>query len=119
MTLLDEVLFTFIDIETTGFSPKYGDKICEIALLKVRRDQVYDSYQTLVNPGRKISAGAMAVNGITNEMVKNAPFFCEIADKVIRIIGDSVGIAHNARFDLSFLQVHSFSKQGFPFSITQ
>ena len=103
MTMLDQIPFTFIDCETTGLSPRYGDKICEIALLKVRGGKVQESYQTLVNPGRPISPGAMAVNGITDAMVKDAPSFSEIAEKLIRIIGDSVIVAHNAKFDLGFL----------------
>jgi DNA polymerase III epsilon subunit family exonuclease len=103
MTSIDQIPFTFLDCETTGLSPRYGDKICEIALLKVRGGEVQESYQTLVNPGRPISPGAMAVNGITDAMVKDAPSFSEIAEKLIRIIGDSVIVAHNAKFDLGFL----------------
>jgi len=103
MTMLDQIPFTFLDCETTGLSPKFGDKICEIALLKVKGGKIQESYQALINPGRSISLGATAVNGITDEMVKGAPYFSEIAEKLIRIIGDSVIIAHNAKFDLSFL----------------
>ena len=103
MTMLDQIPFTFIDCETTGLFPRYGDRICEIALLKIKDGKIYESYQTLINPGRTISPGAAAVNGITDEMVKDAPYFSEIAEKVIRIIGDSVIVAHNAKFDLSFL----------------
>jgi DNA polymerase III epsilon subunit family exonuclease len=103
MTMLDQIPFTFLDCETTGLSPNYGDKICEIALLRVKDGRIHESYQTLINPGRPISPGAMAVNGITDVMVRDAPRFSEIAEKVIRIIGDSVIVAHNARFDLSFL----------------
>jgi DNA polymerase III epsilon subunit family exonuclease len=103
MTPLDQIPFTFIDCETTGLFPGYGDKICEIALLKVRDGKIHESYQTLINPGRPISRGAMTVNGITNEMVKDSPLFSQVAEKVIRIIGDSVIVAHNARFDLGFL----------------
>ena len=103
MTSIDQIPFTFLDCETTGLSPRYGDKICEIALLKVRGWEVQESYQTLVNPGRPISPGAMAVNGITDAVVQDAPSFSEIAEKLIRIIGDSVIVAHNAKFDLSFL----------------
>jgi len=103
MISIDQIPFTFLDCETTGLSPRYGDKVCEIALLKVRGGEVQESYQTLVNPGRPISPGAMAVNGITDAMVQDAPSFSEIAEKLIRIIGDSVIVAHNAKFDLGFL----------------
>jgi len=103
MRTLDQTPFTFLDVETTGLSPRYGDKICEIALLTVLNGEVQESYQTLINPGMPISLGATAVNGITNEMVEDAPFFAEVAEKVVRVIGASAIVAHNARFDLSFL----------------
>ncbi|OGL40128.1 MAG: hypothetical protein A2042_02745 [Candidatus Schekmanbacteria bacterium GWA2_38_11] len=71
-TLIEEAVFSFIDVETTGLSPSFGDRICEIAILKRRGKKIIDSFHTLVNPERQISQGAQAVNNITDEMVKNA-----------------------------------------------
>ena len=100
---IDEAIFSFIDFETTGLSPSSGDRICEIAILKSKGGEIIDSFHTLINPGRQISAGAQAVNNITDEMVENAPCFREIAQDVLTFIEDSIIVAHNASFDMKFL----------------
>lgn len=94
----------FVDVETTGLSPAQGDRVCEIALLRVCGEQEEDSFVTLVNPGRPISAGASAVNGITDSMVHDAPPFVRVAGAVMKILKGSVLVAHNAPFDLGFLR---------------
>jgi DNA polymerase III epsilon subunit family exonuclease len=103
MTELDTAPFTFVDVETTGLSPAFGHRVCEIALLQVRGRSVAKVLTTLVNPRRFLSQDAFEVNGITAEMLEGAPSFLEIADGILGMVGDSVVIAHNARFDLSFL----------------
>jgi len=100
---LSKVSFVFLDTETTGLNPGFGDRIVEIALLKVRNREIVDTFQTLINPGRLISPGASAINGITDEMVEFAPYFTQIADQLLSFIEDSVLVIHNARFDLGFL----------------
>jgi DNA polymerase III epsilon subunit family exonuclease len=100
---LDEVTFTILDVETTGLSPAYGDRVCEIALLQVRGDEELAAFCTLVDPGRPISPGAFAVNRITAELLRGAPRFSEIADQVLAFLQDTVLVAHNAPFDLGFL----------------
>lgn len=91
-----------VDVETTGLSPRYGDRIVEIAVLR------YDggaevAFQSLVNPRRAISPGASAVHGITQAMVDSAPLFGEVADRIWPFLDGAVLVAHNAPFDLSFL----------------
>lgn len=100
---LDEITFAFIDVETTGLDPYLGDRICEIAILKTKDGKVLDKFETLINPGRAIPHQAASVNGITDHMVKRAPFFRDIAWDVLNSLKDSVIVAHNARFDLGFL----------------
>ncbi len=104
--------FVFLDTETTGLSPEFGDRICEIAMLKTQNGELLDSYQTLVNPGRPISAGASAVNQITDDMVQGKPYFKDIAEDVMKFIENAVLVIHNAPFDLSFLsaQFHVLGK---------
>jgi DNA polymerase III epsilon subunit family exonuclease len=100
---LEEITFSFLDVEATGLDPYWGDRICEIAVLRTRGTRIVDTFETLVNPGRTISLQAASVNGITDDMVKNAPFFRDIAWSVMNSLKDSVIVAHNASFDLGFL----------------
>ena len=101
--VLSGVPFVILDTETTGLTPRFGDRIVEIALLKVRNREIVDRFESLINPGRPISPGASAINGITDEMVQFSPYFTQIADQVLAFIADSVLVIHNARFDLGFL----------------
>lgn len=103
--LLNNTVFTFLDFETTGLNPHFGDRICEIALLKWCKGKEIDSFQSLVNPAYPISPGASAINGISDEMVKNAPYFKDLVKQILDFINDTVIVCHNARFDLSFLGV--------------
>jgi DNA polymerase III epsilon subunit family exonuclease len=100
---LHEVTFTVLDVETTGLTPHFGDRICEVALLRCRGGRELSRFQSLVDPGRPISPGARAVSGITDEEVAGAPTFGEVAQMVLDFVEDSAIVAHNAPFDLSFL----------------
>lgn len=100
---LGEVTFTVLDVETTGLSPHFGDRICEIALLRCRGGRELGRFHSLVDPGRPISPGARAVNGITDEELDGAPTFAEVTPTVLDFVEDSAIVAHNAPFDLSFL----------------
>lgn len=98
-----EVPFSFLDVETTGLDPAQGDRICEIAVLKTLNGNVVDEFTTLINPGRSIPQSAVAVHGITDTMVRRAPFFRDIANDLIGFLRDTVIVAHNAKFDIGFL----------------
>jgi DNA polymerase-3 subunit epsilon len=100
---LRNLIYAVVDVETTGLSALAGDRICEVAVVVGKNGQIADQYQTLVNPGRPISTGAAAVNGISNSMVRNAPSFRSIARDLIEILDGAVLVAHNASFDLSFI----------------
>lgn len=110
---IDDVDFAIIDVETTGLSVEYGDRVCEIGIVKLRGGAVIDSYSSLINPQRPISAGAYAVNKISPAMVADAPFFIDIAEKVNFIIKGTVVAAYNAPFDLSFVN-YELGLAGYP-----
>lgn len=107
----DYVLF---DLETTGLSPE-TDAVIEISALKVAGGEVIDEFSTLVNPLRHIPYMASSVNGITDDMVKDAPLIETALKDFITFIGDSVLVGHNIkRFDLPFIQrdaVRLFGRQ--------
>jgi DNA polymerase-3 subunit epsilon len=100
---LNEVTFALFDVETTGLSPAYGHRVCEIACLCVRDGMDSGRFESLVDPERSISAGAFRVNRITPEMLAGARPFSAIAEPLLALMEDSVLVAHNAPFDLGFL----------------
>ena len=61
-------LLIAVDIETTGLFPQNGERICEIAILKIKKGEIIDKFVSLINPEIPISAAATLVSGITNEM---------------------------------------------------
>lgn len=102
--LLNEIKFACLDTETTGLSPEGGGKICEIAVSVSQGGRVVDEFSTLLNPGIPMSPEVVAIHGITNEMVKDAPSFADVMPKLLGLLDDSVIVAHNADFDVSFLR---------------
>jgi DNA polymerase-3 subunit epsilon len=91
-----------VDVETTGLSPRYGDRIVEIALLRLGAGRE-ERFQSLVNPDRFISPRATAIHGITEEMVARAPRFGDLARRIWPLLDGAVLIGHNLPFDWSFL----------------
>lgn len=102
--LLSGATLVFADVETTGLSPQDGDRVCEIGLIRRAPDGAREEWSTLIEPERRISPGAFAVNRISSDMLLDAPLFDEIIDCVDRLISGSVLVAHNAGFDLGFLR---------------
>jgi DNA polymerase III subunit epsilon len=80
-----------------------GDRITEIGVVKVRNHLVIDEWHSLVNPQRSIPAKITQITGITNEMVRDAPVFTEIADSFMQFMGDGIFVAHNVNFDYGFV----------------
>ncbi len=102
-TALSQIPLVFVDVETTGLYPAYGDRIVEIGALKVFEDEEIAAFNELVDPDCPISPGASAVNGITDEMVEGKPAFAERAPAFLTFVEDAILVAHNAPFDLGFL----------------
>lgn len=94
--------YVVFDLETTGINQN-RDVIIEISAIKVQGGERIGEYSTLVNPKRHIPAGATAVNGITDEMVREAPDIKEAIDGFMEFIGDSILVGHNIHtFDMNF-----------------
>ncbi|MEZ5252366.1 MAG: exonuclease domain-containing protein [Microthrixaceae bacterium] len=102
-TPLNEVTFCIIDFETTGTSCDH-DTITEIGAVKVHAGAEVARFQTLVNPGRLIPPQVTVLTGIAQAMVTTAPRIEAVLPTLLEFIADSVLVAHNARFDMSFLQ---------------
>ena len=104
--------FTVFDLETTGMSA-VNDRIVEIAALRVERDGTISRFHSLVHPGCPIPPAATRVHHIDDAMVAEAPKFVRIARDFLNFAEGSVLVAHNARFDLAFLQ-ESLARCGMP-----
>ncbi len=100
---LSEIPLVFLDTETTGLSPRFGDRMVEIALARFRGDAMENFYTTLLNPERSIAPGAVQVHGITDRDVADAPRFRDVAKQVRAEMEGVVLVAHNAPFDLGFV----------------
>ncbi|MGB8646031.1 MAG: exonuclease domain-containing protein [Anaerolineae bacterium] len=100
---ISEVPLVFVDTETTGLNPLYGDRIVEIALARFRGGVMENYYETLVNPQRPIGAAAARIHGISDREVSGAPAFAEITSRLYEEFADAVVVGHNAPFDLGFI----------------
>ena len=104
----------FVDLETTGTTAA-TDAITEIGIVRIETDPCDElslrvsEWSALVNPGIPIPPEIQALTGITNAMVRNAPSFSQVADKVAAMTADALFVAHNARFDYGFLK-HAFAR---------
>ncbi|RDV14037.1 DNA polymerase III subunit epsilon [Pontibacter diazotrophicus] len=106
-------MYAIIDIETTGGQPAQ-DKITEIAIFIHDGEKIVDKYNTLINPQRPIPYFISNLTGITDEMVKDAPKFYEVAKEIVEFTEGKVFVAHNVRFDYSFIK-KEFADLGFTF----
>jgi DNA polymerase III epsilon subunit family exonuclease len=107
-TPLSEITFAVIDLETSGGSPKAGAAITEIGVVKVRGGIVLGTFQSFVDPGHSLPPFITQLTGITDEMLVSAPFIDEVLPTLFEFLGskdDTVLVAHNSPFDMSFLKV--------------
>lgn len=95
--------FAFLDLETTGLSAWFGDRICETGIVQTEGKRIKSTFQRFSNPERPLSPGAASANGLTEAHFKSAPRFEEVAGEVEEQLRDSVVVCHNAQFDLQFL----------------
>lgn len=106
-------MFSIIDIETTGGNSK-RDKITEIAIYIHDGNSVINSYSTLINPERPIPYFISNLTGIDDKMVRDAPKFYEVAQKIVELTNETVFIAHNVGFDYGFIN-QEFKNLGFDY----
>ena len=91
-----------LDTETTGLDYT-REKIIEFAAVRLENGKIVDEYQTLINPQQHIRKSSIAIHGISEDMVKDAPTEEEVLPKILEFIGDYPIVAHNVIFDYSFL----------------
>ena len=102
--VLTKAHYVVFDFETTGLSHTY-DRPIEFGAVKFSGSMITDRYDQFINPERELSKEAMEINHITEEMVKDAPTAKEVAKKIRDYIGDAILVAHNAVFDVPFLNL--------------
>ena len=108
-----DIIYTIIDIETTG--GKFNEeKITEIAIFKLSRNGNISKYHKLINPEKKIQPFVEKLTGLNNKMLKNKPVFSEISQEINSFTKGCVFVAHNVKFDYRVLK-KEFSRIGMKF----
>lgn len=106
--LINELDFVVVDLEATG-AKMPPNRVIELGAYRISKGRIVDNFLTLVNPEIPIPRFVISLTGITNEMVKSAPVFADVAPRWLEFVSDAVLIAHNAPFDTSFLN-HEISR---------
>jgi len=107
--------FVFLDIETTGGSPRFS-RITEIGALRVEDNKVVATYSQLINPEEPVPSFITRLTGITDEMLWDAPTFKGIADDLELFLDGALFLAHNVNFDYSFIKME-FERIGQKFAM--
>ena len=102
---LTQSTYVVFDLETTGLDPKTGNSIIEIGAVKIQDGKIIDRYDELIDPKVKLSEEIIRITGITNEMLEGKREEKEAVIDFMKWVGDLPMVAHNARFDLSFLEM--------------
>jgi DNA polymerase-3 subunit epsilon len=107
LTPLSELTYTVFDTETTGLYPSDGDEIIAIGAARIVNSRLlrYEAYEQLVDPQRPIAAISQTIHGISNEMLRGQPVIDEVLPQFHAFCEDTVLVAHNAAFDMRFLQM--------------
>jgi DNA polymerase III epsilon subunit family exonuclease len=100
--LLEAATFVVVDLETTGLTPRNA-RICEIGAVRVRELELDEEFETLVNPGVPIGPAISALTGLRDAQLRGQPPAAVAVRRFLEFAGDAVLVAHNARFDLAFL----------------
>ena len=101
--LIEACTYAVVDVETTGMTPAKGGRVIEVAVARRSPAGVTVALDTLVKPETPVPAGITGITGITAEMLRVAPAFASIADRVLDSVRDAVFVAHNVRYDWGFL----------------
>ncbi|KUO48928.1 MAG: hypothetical protein APF76_09795 [Desulfitibacter sp. BRH_c19] len=102
--------FVSLDLETTGFNPKYA-RIIEIGAIRIVDEKVVETFSALINPRTSIPKKITDITGITNEMIRDEPTIDVVFPQFITFLKDSPIVAHNSSFDMGFIK-HAAEKFG-------
>lgn len=111
----EKAVFSFLDVETTGLSPRSA-RICEVAAVSFLGAERVGTLAELVNPGGPIPPACSAIHGITDEMVRDSPSFGGVAPRLLALLENTVIVGHNADFDIRFLRAE-FERVGLKFPV--
>jgi DNA polymerase-3 subunit epsilon len=100
---LSSARFAFLDLETTGLSPWFGDRICEVGIVLTEGKRIKRTLELPVNPERPLSPAAASANGLTEADLIGAPRFSEVLGELEATLEAAVVVCHNSKFDLGFL----------------
>ena len=105
--LLSELAFTVFDTETTGLEPSGGDEIIQIGALRIVNSRLLhqESFEQLIDPHRDLPAESVRIHGITEDMLAGQPSIAKVLPKFHQFCAETVLVAHNAAFDMRFLQM--------------
>ena len=103
-----EIPLVILDTETTGLHPWLGHRIVEIGAIRLENGQVVDTFNQVLDPGRKMDPAATAVNGIQDSDLIGHPFFADIANNLLSFLDGALIVAHNAGFDADYLGMELF-----------
>ncbi len=109
--------YAIVDLETTG-GRAARHRVTEVGIVIFDGEKIVETYETLVNPECSIPRGITEITGITMDMVADAPRFHEVAKRIVELTEGAIFVAHNARFDYSFLRAE-FERLGYTFSRKQ
>ena len=98
--------YVVVDLETTGLSPFNGDEIIEIGVTEIKGDRIHRNYSRLIKPKGFIPSVITEITNITNDMVEDALTLEDVLPNPRKYIGDRTIIAHNAKFDVTFLNYY-------------
>lgn len=104
-----------VDVETTGLSPGYGDRVIEVGAVALEEDEIVSEFSSLIRVEKNIPRHVSKIHGITNGMLIGQPLPDAVYPVLRDFIGDALLVAHNARFDLAFLR-HEFGRLGLRFN---
>ena len=94
--------YAVVDIETTGTDPK-TDRIIQFGCVLIEDGKIVTHFSTDINPDQPIPAQIQTLTGITNQRIKRAPYFEDVAQTITNLLADTIFVAHNIHFDYPFL----------------